>query len=371
VSTSNIASLSCLAGKSRDEHTVQLYTDDRHLIDVLAQYVRSALENEHCALIVATDSHRSALRNRLASDGLDLENLIAQRRCVMLDAAETLDRFMVEGHVEKHGFYLTVGGIFRQIRGFSCNTDSRIFVFGEMVALLWAAGKCEEAIRLENFWNELALSYRFTLLCAYPIMGFYSETELELFVRACAQHSRVSTSEKYRTPHDKGESRPEEKFQFGSSRPNHDSWLTEAELRFRVMMEAVQGLSVFMFDPEGTIKSWNSGAEFMQGYSAEEIIGRNVMCLYSEEDVPRERFKSKLDAAINAGSFEEDRWKMRKDGSRFWASIIIIPARNSAGDVVGFAEITRSSRKAHFIDPAIATPRPCRTILTRRTWLQS
>jgi PAS domain S-box-containing protein len=197
-------------------------------------------------------------------------------------------------------------------------------------------------------------------------MGLYNETELELFVRACAQHSRVSTSEEYLTEQEMLRSPLEEKFLFGSSQ-SQDSFFSEKELCFRLMVEAVQERSVFMFDPEGKIRSWNSGAEFMQGYSAEEILGRNVSCLYSDEEIPRERFKLKLAAAIKVGSFEENRWKMRKDGSTFLANITIIPARNADGHVIGFAEITRASHQIHFIDAANSRPRSCRKPFVPRT----
>src|ERR1700722_849879 len=145
-----------------DEHTVQLYTDDRHLVDVLARYVGSALNAEHCALIVATGFHRNALSDRLVADGFDVASLTAQRRFVMLDAAETLERFMVSGRVERSSFHSTIRNVFDRMHS-GCNGTSRIFVFGEMVALLWASGKCEEAIRLESFCNEPALSHSFSL----------------------------------------------------------------------------------------------------------------------------------------------------------------------------------------------------------------
>jgi PAS domain S-box-containing protein len=226
-------------------------------------------------------------------------------------------------------------------------------------------GKAEEAISLEHFWNELAVPYSFSLLCAYPIMGFQSEKDLELFVRACAQHSRVSISERYCADQEDKTSLQEDSGR-ADSNLSKDLLNREAELRFRLLVEAIQEHCVFMFDLQGNIRSWNPGAESMQGYKASEIIGRNISCLDAEQNLAEDKFKLKLAAAITAGSIEEDCWRARKYGSRFWANITITPATYDIGEIIGFAEITRSARISPHADGQPHQQRNCRTSWSRK-----
>ena len=118
--------------------------------------------------------------------------------------------------------------------------------------------------------------------------------------------------------------------------------------RFQLLVESVKDYAIFILDPAGVIKSWNSGAERIKGYKANEIIGQHFSRFYPAEDVREGKCEMELEGATAEGRFEDEGWRIRKDGSRFWANVIITCLRDPNGKVVGFAKVTRdlTERKA-------------------------
>lgn len=118
--------------------------------------------------------------------------------------------------------------------------------------------------------------------------------------------------------------------------------LRESEERFRLMIESVHDYSIFMLDPNGVIVTWNKGAERNKGYTAAEIIGQHFSTFYSEEDKQAGKPKAELEEARLTGKFEEEGWRFKKDGSAFWASVIITPIFDERRALLGFAKVTRN-----------------------------
>ncbi len=114
-----------------------------------------------------------------------------------------------------------------------------------------------------------------------------------------------------------------------------------AEERFRLLVESVQDYALFILDPSGLISTWNVGAERIKGYTASEIIGRHFSCFYPEEDVRAGKCERELEIAAREGRFEDEDWRIRKDGSRFWANVVISAVRDRTGKLVGFSKVTR------------------------------
>src|SRR5215208_4818588 len=123
--------------------------------------------------------------------------------------------------------------------------------------------------------------------------------------------------------------------------------LKRSEERFRLMVEGVRDYAIFMLDPNGHIESWNEGARRIKGYSQEEILGQHFSIFYPPEDVERGKPERELREAEAKGVYEEEGWRVRKDGSRFWASVLITALRDEAGQIRGFSKVTRdiSERK--------------------------
>jgi PAS domain S-box-containing protein len=116
--------------------------------------------------------------------------------------------------------------------------------------------------------------------------------------------------------------------------------LTE-EARYRLLVEAVADYAIFMLDPNGIVSSWNPGARRFKGYLAEEIIGQHFSRFYEEADQRSGLPERALAAARDHGKYETEGWRVRKDGTRFWAHVVIDPIRDPAGAVIGYAKITR------------------------------
>ena len=119
------------------------------------------------------------------------------------------------------------------------------------------------------------------------------------------------------------------------------------EARYRLLLDAITDYAIYMLDPDGTITSWNAGAQRFKGYKPAEIIGENFSRFYPDEDRASGRPQLALETAARTGSFEAEGWRIRKDGSRFWAHVIIEAIRDSDGRLIGYAKITRdlSERK--------------------------
>jgi PAS domain S-box-containing protein len=117
--------------------------------------------------------------------------------------------------------------------------------------------------------------------------------------------------------------------------------LRQSEELFRLMVESVQDYAIFVLDPEGRIASWNRGAERIKGYTEEEILGQHFSVFYTEEDRARRYPEYELRVAAREGRFEDEGWRLRKDGTRFWANVVITALFDETGELVGFGKVTR------------------------------
>lgn len=174
-------------------HFVQFYENDRYIVEKISRRAGRALEIGGSCVLVATRPHLADLELRLYRLGMNIESLRIQGRYVALDAADTLARFMVDGLPDRIEFNKVVGDVI----AWATRQSSRQFVsvFGEMVALLCAANNSSAAIHLEQLWNELARTYRFSLCCAYPLTAFANDLEGSTLLRVCAEHSLALPAE--------------------------------------------------------------------------------------------------------------------------------------------------------------------------------
>jgi PAS domain S-box-containing protein len=118
--------------------------------------------------------------------------------------------------------------------------------------------------------------------------------------------------------------------------------LRQSEERFRLLVEAVQDYAIFMLDPNGVVISWNAGAQRIKGYEAHEIIGQHFRQFYPAEMQSIKHPEHELELALRDGHYEEEGWRIRKDGSRFWATVVITAVHNQQGEHIGFAKVTRN-----------------------------
>jgi PAS domain S-box-containing protein len=127
--------------------------------------------------------------------------------------------------------------------------------------------------------------------------------------------------------------------------------LRETEARLRLMIASVRDYAIFMLDPNGKVVTWNAGAEEIEGYRAEEIIGQHFSRFFPPEAIAAGKPRQELDVAAAEGRFEDEAWRVRKDGSRFWASVVISAVHDDAGRLIGFTKVTRDlTERRHLED---------------------
>jgi PAS domain S-box-containing protein len=124
--------------------------------------------------------------------------------------------------------------------------------------------------------------------------------------------------------------------------------LAQSEERFRLLVSAVVDYAIFMLDRHGVVSSWNEGAQRIKGYASDEIIGQSFAHFYTPEDQAAGRPQRNLELAAKDGSVEDEGWRVRKDGSRFWASVVITALRDDQGTLRGFGKVTRDITDKHF-----------------------
>ena len=135
-----------------------------------------------------------------------------------------------------------------------------------------------------------------------------------------------------------------------TARREHEELLRQSEERFRLIVEGVRDYAIFMLDPQGYITSWNLGAQLTKGYTAEEIIGQHFSVFYPQELLDQDWPRKELELALRDDRFEDEGWRLRKDGSRFWANVVITALYDAHGHHLGFAKVTRDLTERRRID---------------------
>ena len=126
-----------------------------------------------------------------------------------------------------------------------------------------------------------------------------------------------------------------------AARARTERMLADSERRFRLMVESVVDYAIFMLDAEGRVASWNAGAQRISGYELHEIVGQHFSRFYPREDLERRKPEWELEVAGSEGRFEEEGWRVRKDGSSYWANVIITAVRDDTGTLLGYAKVVR------------------------------
>jgi PAS domain S-box-containing protein len=277
-------------GDNHRDHTVQFYADDAVLLDGLSRFIGDAITAGGAALVVATAAHQDGLARRLQARGLHIASAVERGRLIQLDADKTLSKFMLEGWPDPARFSELIGSITERARQASEVASAPLAVFGEMVALLWAQGKFDAAIRLEQLWNEMRETHSFSLRCAYPMTGFDREDHAQPFLKICAEHSHVIPGESYM-----GLTTDEERFRNISRLQQRAQALDNETSERREAQRALKGRESELADllenalegvqrtgPDQRIMWANKALLKLLGYSPEEYVGHYLADFFKD-----------------------------------------------------------------------------------------
>jgi DNA-binding NarL/FixJ family response regulator len=179
------------AEKATHRHEVQFYSDDALLLDTFARFIAVALKSGRAAIVVITESHRDGLVSRLKAQGLDVDAATQKKTYIQLDVNKTFSTFMVNDMPDSTRFYPVVAGLIAAAAKAARQQHHGVVVCGEGTSVLWAQGKADAAIRLEELWNDVGKTFGLDILCGYALSSFHGEEDKQVFQSICAEHSAV------------------------------------------------------------------------------------------------------------------------------------------------------------------------------------
>ena len=174
-------------------HEVEFYSDDAAFVVGFTAFIEAALEAGNAVIVIATESHRKSLLQRLQELRVDVAAAIEQGRYVSLDVADTLSTFMVNDLPDPARCLKVAGDLVMEAGKAAQGGPPRVAVCGECAPILWAQGKADAAIPVEHLWDEIARKHEVNILCGYVLNSFQREQESHVFQRICEEHSAVNS----------------------------------------------------------------------------------------------------------------------------------------------------------------------------------
>ena len=176
----------------RPLHEVQFYRDDEAFLDGFTRFISGALEAGSAVIVVATESHRRGLHERLEMLGLNMDVAIKKGIYIPLEVHEMLSRIMVNGLPDPDRFWKAAGSLVEAATKAAAGKHPSVAACGECAPLLWLEGKAEAAVRLEALWDDAAKRFGLSILCGYPLESFQNREGRAVLSRICAVHSTVT-----------------------------------------------------------------------------------------------------------------------------------------------------------------------------------
>ena len=318
------------AGRSREaaehRHLAQFYSSDAYLVEVVASFLADGMGKGEGVLIMATPAHRASIEALLASRGASVATAADLGQYVALDAADTLASFISGGIPDPQRFQDTVGSEVARLSGLG----TRVRVFAEM-GLLSANGNGDGAVRVEHLWNSLLAERPVTLLCAYPMSALGDDPSA--LVRICSAHSRVLIEEV-------SPSLPSPGDQLLALIGPSSAVAADRDSRLLATIVESSDDAIISKDLDGTITSWNRGAEQLFGYAEHEALGQPITLIIPPDRLHEEQ---QILGRLHAGERIEhhETVRRRKDGSLVDISLTVSPVRDSLGRITGASKISR------------------------------
>jgi len=339
-------------------HCVHFYEQDSALLDNLAHLVGTAIVAGDGTIVIATKAHREGLTSQLKARGIDPALAIERGRLLSIDASETLAHFMVEGRPDPDLFIDYIGGLIDGLASSSLRPGRPVVVFGEMVSLLWADGRREAALQLEQLWNQLATTRSFQLQSAYAMSLFADERDSSVIRELCSRYTHVIPTEQYTsvaTDQDRMQTIVllQQKAHALETEITGRKEVEEASFRLAAIVESSDD-AIVSKDLDGIVNSWNKSAERIFGFTAKEIIGKPIRILIPPDlQAEEERILAKIRAGERIDHFQTVR--VTKSGERIDVSLTISPVRDRRGKIIAAAKIVRDITRQKKLEAALHT----------------
>ncbi len=343
-------------------HSVQFYEDDGLFLDSMGEFLGAALGAGGACLLIATQTHRTGIVERLKASGIGMAYAMATGRFVSLDAYELLGRFMVGGQPDEELFIANIEPELMRVRASLRRQSTSVVAFGEMVTILWREGRYEAAIEVEKLWDELVQRHEISLRCAYPMGLFSDQAQYALFRRVCAHHNQIVAVDEREFPQSgKGRlglvtSRPEASWTMQTvmrGREEELKRLKKTEERLKSSEEFARSLAecsidcVGILDCEGRVQYLSpSGVEAFSAQGASHLPGRKWVELWRSED--RARAEAALQTARRGERSHFSGERSLPDGTRTWWDVKITPAFNDDRRVERLIVVSRDNTELHF-----------------------
>ncbi|HEY0754909.1 MAG TPA: PAS domain S-box protein [Ktedonobacteraceae bacterium] len=308
------------------EHSVQFSEADTSLINAVLAFIENGKSTEDTCVVIATQSHREMLEQRLTKGGLDITQ---QNRYLSFDAATLLAQFMIDGQPSAEKFMSMLGSIITRATA----GQGKVRIFEEMIALLLAEGKRTAAFMLENLWDRLSGTQVCALFCAHTLR-LPNEREVESANLSSRNYTRLSEEEQLQT--------------LALLQQKADSLEVEiverqkVEQRLRALAAIVESSddAILSKDLEGTITSWNTGAERIYGHTADEIVGQSIALIFPEDK--QDEFRQILERIRQGEWLRHYETKgVHKNGTVLTVSITVSPIKNEFSAITGASTIAR------------------------------
>jgi hypothetical protein len=177
--------------KAPHRHELLMSSDDTVLLDSFTRFIVGALKADNAAIALVTKSHQKSLRQRLQAEGVDTDGAIQHGTFILLDVADTLATLLVDGSPDPVRFLEDFSSLIKEAAKAARAVHPRVAFCGECLGRLWAEGKTDVAIRLEQKCDELVKTHEVDILCAYPLRSFRGDEDKHIFRSICAEHSAV------------------------------------------------------------------------------------------------------------------------------------------------------------------------------------
>jgi PAS domain S-box-containing protein len=331
------------------EHFCSIYENPEEHYAVAVPFIRIGIERGDKCVYIADDETEKAVGEAMQAGGIDVERALATHSLVLTTKEQA---YLKHGSFDPEWIFT----FWREAAGRAMNEGfAGLRATGETEWVRRNAPGLERWMEYESRLTDTLAESNCVALCQYNRQIFSSELILDVIrTHPTVVYRGTVGRNMYHVPADEflGTDRTEreverlltsirERERVENALRQRQDDLRDSEQRFRLMVEGAKDYAIFMLDTDGRVTGWNAAAERIKGYREEEIVGRHFSCFYLPGDVAEGKPERALKWAAATGRFEDEGWRVRKNGSRFWADIVVTAIRRGEGQLIGFSKVTR------------------------------